>query len=413
MVALTFTVRKHAEEDGFGKLTQGDSCVMFKYVGTALTNVRVESGARVAFILLNEGDNNSGCVGTAPRAAIDNRDLGDHVDGLGVYSDGDVRHDHEDLDPQNRLAHILKGDLVVLECLPNMEVQMWLNGNQHYKWTAKEGSVFAVSGTNGTAWKVRQAPSRDAPPPQAPPAPLQQQEVKVEQQQVKVEHGAPSTEADAVPLPAVVPNQELIEASGKGNTKEIQRLIADGVDVRHFAPMHAAARRGHVKVLNLLIEAGADKDVPAVDPQGLSWTPMHTAASNGQVKFVQALIEAGANKDARELKAAMRTPLHMAAFSGHEKVVKALCDAGADKEARTANSVMSSAQTAMHWAVRHPKVLKVLLKAGASDEAVSSAGKTPLDRARALRAKASVSLLEKVEKERNKAGLPAKRPRLS
>lgn len=390
-MAFTFTVRPHAAEDGFGKLSQGDSCVEFKYVGTALTNVRVESGVRISFILLRKGDNNSGCVGTAPETAINFRDLGDHEDGLGVYSDGDVRHDRASLDAVH-LPHINEGDLVVLEGLPNMEVQMWVNGNQHYKWIAKEGTVFAVSGVNGTVWKVRHAPSREAPPPQAAPAPSR---------------GAPPPEA------APAPNQDLIEASGKGNAKEVQRLIADGVDVRHFAPMHAAARRGHVKVLNLLIEAGADKDVVET-PSGLliqkQGTPMHTAASKGQVKAVQALIEAGANKDARELPD-MWTPMHLAAFNGHEKVVKALCDAGADKEARTAKT--ADVQTAMHLAVRHPKVLKVLLQAGGSDEALTSNGKTPLDRARLLRCKASVALLEKVEKQRKlNADSPSKRPRL-
>lgn len=400
-MALTFTVGPHAAEDGFGKLSQGDSCVEFRYVGTALTSVRVASGARIAFILLKKGEDHPGCVGTAPESAINFRDLADHEGGLGVYIDGEVRTGGESLDGA-RLPHINEGDLVVLEGLPNMEVQMWVNGIKHYKWVAKEDTVFAVSGVNGTAWKVRPAPSREAPPPQAAPA-------------------APPP--DVMPAPsqaAPAPNQDLIEASGKGNVEEVQRLIADGADVRHFAPMHAAARRGHVKVLNVLIEAGADKDVvdtPSAPPgaPGLltqrQATPMHTAAMYGQVKVVQALIEAGANKDARE-PPDMKTPMHVAAHYGHEKVVKALCDAGADKEARTAKTVFVPAQTAMHEAVRHPKVLKVLLQAGASDEALTTKGKSPLDLARSLRCKASVTLLEKAEKQR-KEDSPAKRQRLS
>ena len=35
---LALTVPSYAAEDGFGKLTQDDCCVEFKYSGTALTN---------------------------------------------------------------------------------------------------------------------------------------------------------------------------------------------------------------------------------------------------------------------------------------------------------------------------------------------------------------------------------------
>ena len=54
-----------------------------------------------------------------------------------------------------------------------------------------------------------------------------------------------------------------------------------------------AAQSGHVEVVRLLLEAGADKDV--ADDDGA--TALMEAAYRGHVEVVRLLLEAGADKD--------------------------------------------------------------------------------------------------------------------
>jgi hypothetical protein len=386
---LALTVPSYAAADGFGKLSQDDCCVMFKYSGTALTNVCVASGVRVAFILLNKGSH-WGTVGTAPIAAAEKRDFSDHEGAVGLFSDGGLSAP-PDCDKRDVLPGYNEGDLIVLEGLPDCKACMWVNGNKQHEWRVNEGDRFAVSGANGTSWRLREAPSSDAPvpPPRVPSAPQPQQPSSFS-------FGSPA----AASLPPAPP--ELLEAANKGKAADIERLIADGADVSHPAPVHAAASRGHVKVLDLLLAAGANKEAH-LEVLG---TPMHAAARSGQVKAVQALLEAGADIEARTKGPNMQTPLHVAASAGHDKVVQLLCASGAEKNARESSAPGYQGATAMHLALGHVKVLKALLASGASDEVLRDDGKTALDVARNLARsskafKAAVTLLEKVARERD------------
>ena len=55
---------------------------------------------------------------------------------------------------------------------------------------------------------------------------------------------------------------------------------------------------------------------------------MHNAAQEGHVEIVKILLERGANPNAED--DAGRTPLHDAAFKGHVEIVKLLLERGAD-----------------------------------------------------------------------------------
>ena len=57
--------------------------------------------------------------------------------------------------------------------------------------------------------------------------------------------------------------------------------------------MLLAAYNGHDKVVSLLLEAGADKDIKRNDGNA----PMHVAAIRGDDKVVSLLLQAGADKD--------------------------------------------------------------------------------------------------------------------
>mmetsp|Transcript_23121 Transcript_23121/g.75379 ORF Transcript_23121/g.75379 Transcript_23121/m.75379 type:complete len:392 (+) Transcript_23121:61-1236(+) len=377
MASATFKVREHAGEDGFGLVTGTGRCVTFKYCGTALTDVLVAEGVRVAFVLVKKGSH-WGIIGTVPAAGLSYRDFGDHEGAVAVYSDGGLSE--RGGEKEDRLPPFGEGDLIELKGGPDREVCMSVNGIAHHRWCANEGDAFAVSGANDTTWRLSAIAS----------ATLNGGPVGVQQPQPSAGPPPPSPEPD------------FLEACFKGNLAEVERRIGDGTDVRHETLVHAAAARGHVKVLNALLAAGADKEA-ARSPGSFGCggdTPMHTAASRGQVKVVQALIDAGANKDAR-LAGSLQTPLHQAAHSGHVKVVQLLCEAGADKHAQEAPAPQGSGYTPMHMGLKHTSVVKALLNAGADDEVVSDRLLTPLELARRLRYKPTVKLLEKAAQARD------------
>jgi len=79
--------------------------------------------------------------------------------------------------------------------------------------------------------------------------------------------------------------------------------------------LHAAAQRGPLSLLQLLLTHKAD--VCLADAKG--WTPLHLAARAGNGPKVQALLEGGAKVDA--VNSQGNTPLHLvggiAALRGH------------------------------------------------------------------------------------------------
>ena len=89
-----------------------------------------------------------------------------------------------------------------------------------------------------------------------------------------------------------------------------------------------AADEGHLEVVRLLLEAGADKEAATIDG---ATTALIVAAGSGHLEVVRLLLEAGADKDAATTDGA--TALLYATHNGHLEVVRLLLEAGADKEA--------------------------------------------------------------------------------
>ena len=74
----------------------------------------------------------------------------------------------------------------------------------------------------------------------------------------------------------------------------------------------------------MLLNAGAN-----VDPMDANGdTPLHMACLRGHLRAVQVLLDAGANRDAVVLRSGY-TPMHAASCYGHLDVVKELCERGA------------------------------------------------------------------------------------
>jgi ankyrin repeat protein len=109
---------------------------------------------------------------------------------------------------------------------------------------------------------------------------------------------------------------------------ERTQVELEHVGVYDWKPLHTAADKGHLPVVQYLCEQGADKE--ARDDGGK--TPLHKAARHRHLPVVQYLCEQGADKEARTDSG--WTPLHFAALNGHLPVVQYLCEKGADKEAR-------------------------------------------------------------------------------
>ena len=147
---------------------------------------------------------------------------------------------------------------------------------------------------------------------------------------------------------------ELFDCCQTGDNYRVQQLIGSNKELVNCAnaygrtPLIIAAIHGHVKVVEMLLAAGADIEVKLWQD---GYTPLIFAAFSGHEAVVRLLLEAGANKDATN--AVGDTPLIRAAANGHEAVVRLLLASGADKDVTTklGETAKDCAQAAKHKAV--------------------------------------------------------------
>ncbi len=134
--------------------------------------------------------------------------------------------------------------------------------------------------------------------------------------------------------PSLVNAQVLSKSQGPSKNPSARSGIVD-------RPLHYAAAKGKLEIVNLLIELGA----PVNEIVIRSETALHRAARWAQTDVMKSLIENGANVNARTVEGA--TPLHYAAQCGCRmgRHIKLLIEHNADKEART-----KKGQTPLHWA---------------------------------------------------------------
>ena len=108
--------------------------------------------------------------------------------------------------------------------------------------------------------------------------------------------------------------------------------VGAGTRIGHYTPIHVAAQAGAGEVVEILLGAGADPELPTDVGGGVR--PLHLAAASGDERAVAALVAAGADINATEGSWA-QTPLIFAASKGRTAVVRALLDAGADPAVHT------------------------------------------------------------------------------
>ncbi|CAL5434748.1 unnamed protein product [Camellia sinensis] len=120
-----------------------------------------------------------------------------------------------------------------------------------------------------------------------------------------------------------------------GLTRRSRRVYRSGGDRddRGWTLLHIGARKGDLKENSIpvkrLLDQGMDVNVAAWGRKSQGVTPLHLAAEGGHVKVMDELLDRGANIDARTKGACGWTPLHNAAKERKKQAVKYLVENGA------------------------------------------------------------------------------------
>uniref|UniRef100_A0A8B9DUP9 Ankyrin repeat domain 6 n=1 Tax=Anser cygnoides TaxID=8845 RepID=A0A8B9DUP9_ANSCY len=205
-------------------------------------------------------------------------------------------------------------------------------------------------------------------------------------------------------------SERLLIAAYKGQVDNVVQLINKGAKVavtKHGrTPLHLAAHKGHLHVVQILLKAGCDLDIQddgdqtalhraavvgntdviatliqegcALDRQDKDGnTALHEACWHGFSQSAKVLVKAGANVLAKNK--AGNTPLHLACQNSHSQSTRVLLLGGSRADLKN-----NAGDTALHVAaaLNHRKVVKLLLEAGADTSVVNNAGQTPLEVAR-------------------------------
>ena len=117
---------------------------------------------------------------------------------------------------------------------------------------------------------------------------------------------------------------DLRQAVRSGDIASTQVILASGFnpntrDNMGATALHDAVWSGHIELVRLLLDHGADPNIPHAE--GLS-TPLHYAAIKGQAAIAALLLDHGANINGVDRSGS--TALHLAAARGYIDVVRLL-----------------------------------------------------------------------------------------
>jgi len=131
---------------------------------------------------------------------------------------------------------------------------------------------------------------------------------------------------------------DFYEACIVGDEGSVQAALAAGQDVNAFAPdgftpVGLAAFFRHPGIVKHLIDAGADVNLRSRNAQSVG--PLHAAAARSDIEIIELLLLRGADPNLPQEKLAR--PLHSAAANGSTVAVALLLMYGADPNALTAD----------------------------------------------------------------------------
>lgn len=168
----------------------------------------------------------------------------------------------------------------------------------------------------------------------------------------------------------------LYAAASLGDIEVVRHLVARGVDFTFSnadkqgqTPLFVAAHGGHLNIVKLLAEMGAN----IMSPNQKEVTPIYGTASGGHLDVVRFLLDQGADITAKA--SGGWTALHIAAYKGHLDVLKYILSLNSDFGARTSNG-----WTALHAAAYqgHLNVIMYLVSQKADIETKAFNGWTAL-----------------------------------
>ncbi len=178
-------------------------------------------------------------------------------------------------------------------------------------------------------------------------------------------------------------DQALIAASGKGDLATVERLVAEGAnvkakDARGRTALLAATHGNHVAVARALIAAGSD--VNAKDD--IQDTPYLYAGAEGRTEILKMTLAAGA-----DLKSTNRyggTALIPAAHHGHPETVKVLLATAIDKDHvnRLGWTALLEAVILGDGSPTYVEIVRLLVDAGANVNIADRERVSPLQHAK-------------------------------
>ena len=158
----------------------------------------------------------------------------------------------------------------------------------------------------------------------------------------------------------------------------VEVLIDAGADIEardnySHSPLLVASQRGELRVVQMLVRAGAGVCVTSDEGD----TCISLAAVNGHTETVRALL-CMPEVDVNESDNWSCTPLHRAAFDNYSDVVRLLIDAGADVEATNSSGCASLHRACEGGGAGELEIVKTLVEAGADVCAVDAYSNTCL-----------------------------------
>lgn len=130
---------------------------------------------------------------------------------------------------------------------------------------------------------------------------------------------------------------DIYEASSLGDMENVLHLLEkdlsliNAFSIDGFTPLGLASFFGHLELVKILIEKGADPNLASKNE--FKVTPLHSACAISNYGIAELLIENGADVNAKQMQGI--TPLHSAAHNGQSKLAKLLINSGAGINSET------------------------------------------------------------------------------